>query len=190
MNFSKDDDDRFLFAQMRLGKEDAFDFIFRKYYKILTVQATRFVHDQDTAQSLVQDCFVRFWEKQQQLPNVEDIYYYLLFMVRNRCIDHLREYKRTQQLFITKQTETTENEAESSIEADDLKFHLWLTIAKLPNRCRKAFEYSRIDGLSYAQIANEMGISQKAVEALISRALKLLRADLAHFLGILAMIFL
>ena len=190
MNFSKDDDDRFLFAQMRLGKEEAFDFIFWKYYKILTIQAIRFVHDQDAAQSLVQDCFVRFWEKQQQLSNVDEIYSYLLFMVRNRCIDHLREHKRTQQLFIKNQSDTIENEAEASIEADDLKFHLWLTIARLPNRCRKAFEYSRIDGLSYAQIANEMGISQKAVEALISRALKLLRADLAHFLGILAFFFL
>lgn len=190
MNFSKDDDDRFLFAQMRLGKEEAFDYIFRRYYKILIVQALRFVQDQDSAQSLVQDCFVRFWEKQQQLPNVEDIYSYLLFMVHNRCIDHLREQKRAQKIYVAKHTDTIENEAEALIEAEDLKFHLWLTIAKLPNRCRKAFEYSRIDGLSYAQIAKEMGISQKAVEALISRALKLLRADLAHFLGILSLFFL
>jgi len=33
---------------MRLGKEDAFDFIFKKYYKILVVQAIRFVHDQES----------------------------------------------------------------------------------------------------------------------------------------------
>lgn len=187
MNLENEDSDYFLFAQMRLGKEEAFDFIFRKYYKVLTVQAIRFVRDQDSAQSLVQDCFVRFWEKQRELSNVEDIYSYLFFMVRNRCIDHLRDQKRTHQMPFTIQVDFTENEAEASIDANDLSSHLWQTIAKLPDRCRKAFEYSRIDGLTYAQIANKMGISNKAVEALISRALKLLRANLVDFLGILVL---
>lgn len=185
MNFENDDSDRFLFTQVLLGKEEAFDFIFRKYYKVLTVQAIRFVHDQDTAQSLVQDCFIRFWEKRMQLSNVEDLYSYLFFMVRNRCIDHLREQKRTHQVPITDQSDFLEYEAEEKIDANDLSAHLWLSIAKLPDRCRMAFEYSRIDGLTYPQIARKMEISHKAVEALVSRSLKLLRANLVDFLGVL-----
>lgn len=185
MNSENEESDRFLFTQMSLGKEEAFDFIFRKYYKILTVQAIRFVHDQDSAQSLVQDCFVRFWEKRRELSNIEDLYSYLFFMVRNRCIDHLREQQRTHEMSITNQTDFLEYETEETIDANDLSSHLWQAIAKLPDRCRKAFEYSRIDELTYPQIANKMGISHKAVEALISRALKLLRANLVDFLGIL-----
>lgn len=184
------DSDRFLFTQIHLGKEEAFDFIFRKYYKVFAVQAIRFVHDQDMAQSLVQDCFVRFWEKRRELSNVEDHYSYLFFMVRNRCIDHLREQKRIFQVPISNQTDSPEYETEEKIDADDLGSHLFKAIARLPERCRMAFEYSRIDGFSYQQIAENMGISQKAVEALISRSLKLLRASMTGYLCILVRLFL
>jgi len=172
-----------------MGNEKAFDFIFRKYYKVLTIQAIRFVQDQDSAQSLVQDCFVTFWEKKQSLSHVEDAYSYLYFMTRNRCIDHLREQQRSHFVPITARIDSIEQLTEEKIDANDLSMHLWQTIAKLPDRCRKAFEYSRIDGLTYTQIANEMGISNKAVEALISRALKILRANLVDLLGILMFIF-
>ena len=189
MNFENEGIDHFLFSQILLGKEEAFDFIFRKYYKVLVVQACRFVHDQDSAQSLVQDCFVRFWEKRRELSNVEDFYSYLFFMVRNRCIDHLREQKRVRQVPMTNQADFPESETEQKIDANDLGSQLWLSIAKLPDRCRMAFEYSRIDELTYPQIAAKMGISNKAVEALVSRALKILRANLVDFLGIFILIF-
>jgi len=189
MNLENESNDQFLLTQMHLGKEEAFDFIFRKYYKILTIQAIRFVHDQDTSQSLVQDCFVKFWEKQRELSNVEDVYSYLYFMMRNRCIDHIREQKRTYQIQVPKEPDFIENEGEALIDANDMNSKIWQTIANLPDRCRKAFEYSRIDGFTYTQIANKMGISNKAVEALISRALKILRANLVDLLGILMFIF-
>lgn len=185
MKLENEDNDQFLFAQMHLGKEESFDFIFRKYYKILVVQAIRFVHDQDSAQSLVQDCFIKFWEKRREISGVGNLYSYLFFMMRNRCIDHLREQHRNNHFLITSQTDIPEYLAEEKIEANDLSSHLWQEIAKLPDRCRKAFEYSRIDGLTYPQIAKKMGISNKAVEALVSRALKSLRTNLIDLLGIL-----
>ena len=110
-------------------------------------------------------------------------------MVRNRCIDHLREQKRVHQVPITNQADFPESETEQKIDANDLGSQLWLSIAKLPDRCRMAFEYSRIDELTYPQIAAKMGISNKAVEALVSRALKILRANLVDFLGIFILIF-
>lgn len=184
MTFEKEENDQFLFAQMRLGKEEAFDFIFRKYYKVLASQAIRIVQADEIAQCLVQDCFVRFWEKRLELSNVEDFYSYLFFMVRNRCLDHLREIHRIQKVPINDNLSFMVNEVEEKIDADDLGIRLWKAIAGLPERCRLAFEYSRIDGYTYAQIAEKMGISNKAVEALISRALKILRTNLTDFLGI------
>lgn len=189
MSSEKEDNDQFLFSQLRLGKEEAFDFIFRKYYKVLAVQAIRFIHVEDTAESLVQDCFVRFWEKRSELSAVGDLYSYLFFMVRNRCIDHIREQKRINQVPITDQVDFAESATEDHIDADDLGSHLWQAIAALPERCRMAFEYSRIDGLTYSEIALRMGISSKGVEALVSRALKTLRANLVDFLGILILMF-
>ena len=111
-------------------------------------------------------------------------------MVRNRCIDHLRELKRTPQVPITNHADIPESDTEEKIDATDLGSQIWLSIAKLPDRCRIAFEYSRIDELTYPQIANKMGISTKAVEALVSRALKALRANLVDLLGIMILLFL
>ncbi|MEI6139440.1 MAG: RNA polymerase sigma-70 factor [Mariniphaga sp.] len=182
MNSDNDGKDRFLLTQLLGGNESAFDFIFRKYYKLLVIYALRFLPDQDLAQSLVQDCFVRVWEKRHELNHVEDLYSYVGFMVRNQCIDHLRKAKRVQQVQITDQIEFLESATEEGIDANDLSSHLWHAVANLPERCRIAFEYSRIDGIPYTQIALKMGISQKGVEALISRALKLLRADLVDFM--------
>lgn len=188
MTFEKEDKDQFLYVQIHLGKEEAFDFIFRKYYKVLVIQALRFVQVQDTAQSLVQDCFIKFWEKRLELSNVQDIHAYLFFMVRNKCIDHLREKKRSRHISIDDHSEFHENEVVEKIDADDLGVHLWHAISNLPERCRIAFEYSRIDGFTYSQIAQQMKISEKAVEALVSRSLKILRASLVDFIGILVLI--
>ena len=85
------------------------------------------------------------------------------------------------------QLDFMESEKEETIDANDLSTHLWQAIARLPEICRIAFEYSRIDELTYSQIAKKMGISDKAVEALISRSLKLLRANVFDFLGILVL---
>jgi RNA polymerase sigma-70 factor (ECF subfamily) len=102
-------------------------------------------------------------------------------------VDHLREQQRIKQVPIPNPTNFTENESEENIDANDLSSCLWQAVAKLPERCRIAFEYSRIDRLTYSQISIEMGISQKAVEALISRSLKILRAKLIDFLSILVL---
>lgn len=75
------------------------------------------------------------------------------------------------------------------MDANDLSSHLWQAISKLPDRCRIAFEFSRIEGLTYPKIAEKMGISIKAVEALISRALKILRVSLVEFMSILILLF-
>ena len=55
----------------------------------------------------------------------------------------------------------------------------------LPPKGREAFELSRRDGLSYAEIARVMGISRKTVEVHITRALTALRLSLSTYLGTL-----
>jgi RNA polymerase sigma-70 factor (ECF subfamily) len=189
MDFEIEDKEPSLFLLMKSGEEAAFDFIFRKYYKILTLQAIRIVRDQGSAQNLVQDCFVALWEKRNALQDIEDMYSYLYFMVRNRCIDYLRKTKRTNSVSISEKDNGLELPVDETSDANELDTHLWQAIAKLPERCRQAFEYSRIERLTYPQIAQKMGISQKAVEALISRSLKLLRVQLIDFISIMLLIF-
>ena len=177
--------DQYVMQQISSGKEEVFDFIFRKYYKLLCAQAVLYVKDDDLAQEIVQDCFIRFWEKRSELEEVRKLSAFLSFMVRNRAIDYLRKEK-TQKTIVESlqyqhQNDTTDNLAISH-EFEEIMME---AILNLPDRCREAFEYSRFEGLTYVQIADKMSITPKAVEALIGRSLKLLRSDLIDYLPLL-----
>ncbi len=176
----------FLLSELKKGHEEAFDFIFRKYYKALCAQASAYLHDFDTIQSLVQECFVNLWQKRQQADSIESLSAYLSVMVRNRCIDYLRKEKLREKV---RQRESLQDEPEDFADqwllSREFEEKLIVALLNLPERCRIAFEYSRFEGHSYAEIASKMDISVKGVEALISRSLKILRTDLKDFLLLL-----
>ena len=64
-----------------------------------------------------------------------------------------------------------------------------LAINTLPEKCRMVFEMSRFEGLKYAEIAVKMNISVKTVEAQMSKALSVMKKQLANFLSVLLFIF-
>jgi len=69
-----------------------------------------------------------------------------------------------------------------SIESTELQKAIKGAIAKLPPQCRKVFELSRMEQMSYSKIAEELQISTNTVENHMSKALKMLRADLKDYL--------
>ena len=182
-------DDQFLILALKEGQEKAFDFIFRQYYKALCAQANLYTQDLDLAQSLVQDCFVRLWEQRGQLAEIESIGSWMTIMVRNKCIDHLRKHKR--EIFTNRQAgmdELQEN-TEDLLLSHEFEERLVAALGQLPERCRCAFEYSRFENLTYPEIAVKMGISVKAVEALMSRSLKILRLEMKEYLPLAILLY-
>ena len=143
------------------------------------------IKDQDAAQEIVQLCFIKFWERRKELTEIKEISGFLSTMVRNKSIDYLRKdnSKKTtvEDLKYSEQEYSQDNMAFST----ELEEVLMEAILQLPPRCREAFEYSRFEGMTYAQIAKKMNISQKAVEALIARSLKILRSELVDYLPLL-----
>lgn len=172
----------YIISELQNGEEKAFDFIFRRYYKALCAQAVSYVHDLDLAQSLVQECFIRLWEKRDEAHKIKKLSSYLLTMVRNRCIDYLRTAKVADNLKVRASVIVQLPNLEDETQAHEFEEQLILALATLPDRTRKAFEYSRFECLTYKEIAEKMGVSRKAVEALISRALVVLRRELSDFL--------
>lgn len=180
--------DQAVLVEFCSGKEKAFDYLFRKYYKGLCIKANAYVQDLDKAQSLVQDCFVKFWSKRHDLGEINNLPAYLSFMVRNRCIDYLRKVESLRILHDSIEYENVEIEFEDILATHTFEENLRLTIAQLPKRSRLAFEYSRFENLTYSEIARKMNISNKAVEALIARALRILRKDLKPYLTTLLLV--
>ena len=189
MSKLKIENNEFLLLELQNGQERAFDFVFRKYYKSLCAQANSYVKDLDKAQSLVQDCFVKLWNNRNELDKVNRLAPYLTLMVRNRCIDHLRKEKSIESLNHSEHMEESDIHTENTVNFHEFEERLIVALAALPERSRMAFEYSRFEGLSYNEIAERMDITPKAVERLISRALKSLRKNLKEFLPVIITLF-
>lgn len=139
---------------------------FQEYYRPLCLYAMHYLSgDVDAAEDVVQDCFVRLWQREADNDRA-----FLYTAVRNACIDRLR---RNDPLC-------------HEVEAQDRSFleaRLWKAIDSLPHRQREALLLCKRDGLSYRETAEKMGISEKTVEHLLSNAMKALRshrADIYH----------
>lgn len=171
-----------LLEEIAKGSSKAFDLVFRKYYNNLCRYAFLVIHDADMAQSLVQNVFVKLWEKRLGLGKIGNLASYLTTMVRNQCFDYLKEQKILDSDLKLKNSGSYENSTEDAIFGNEFEECLIEALSKLPPRCRIAFELSRFDNMTNKEIAQEMKISVKGVEALIGRSLKSLRLELREFL--------
>jgi RNA polymerase sigma-70 factor (ECF subfamily) len=175
-------DQQFILNELLKGNERAFDTAFKQYYKPLCQFSYSLIKDQDTAENLVQEVFVKLWEKRKNLTDIDNLFSYLVGMVRNQSIDFLRKEKTSSKIYNQLRPEKSENTTEEQISKNEFEEKLLKSIVNLPDRCRTAIEMSRFEGLSNKEIAQQMNISVKGVEALIGRSLKLLRIDLKEFL--------
>lgn len=188
MPIEEPDQNLFLLNELQKGQERAFDYIFRKYYKALCAQANAYVKDLDKSQSLVQECFIKLWENRKNADTINNLSAYLSFMVRNRCIDYIRKTKSSESLDSLQESTETLSDTEQTVLLHDFEEKLVRALSSLPERSRIAFEYSRFENFTYKEIAVKMKISVKAVEALLSRALKILRAELKDYLPLLILL--
>jgi len=173
---------QFILNELQKGNERAFDTIFKQYYKPLCQFSYSLIKDQDTAENMVQEVFVKLWERRENITNIDNLLAYLMGMVRNQSIDFLRKEKANSKIYNQLRPENSENTTEEQISKNEFEEKLLKSILNLPERCRTAIEMSRFEGFSNKEIAQKMEISVKGVEALIGRSLKLLRSELQEFL--------
>ncbi|MDR2231891.1 MAG: RNA polymerase sigma-70 factor [Tannerella sp.] len=169
------------------GEEKAFNRIFEEYYPRLLRFAGEYVGDVDEAEDILQNVFLKLWQRMKSLQPDTNLYAYLLTMVKNGCMDFLK-HRQVVERFATGQ-QTLEKEMQFNYHAisqfdsgypdiETLERMVEKAISELPEQCRRVFELSRYDGLKYREIAEKMEISVKTVESHISNALKILRVAL------------
>ena len=172
---------------MFFRREEGFKLIFDTYYPRFLRFAKEYVGDRHEAEDILQNVFVKLWEKRELLSADTNLNAYLLTMVKNRCMDFLNHQKVVERYANhqkTLQQEATFNHYALSkfdpeqMDIEALERLAEKAIAELPEQCRKVFELSRYDELKYKEIAERLGISVKTVETHISNALKILRIRL------------
>lgn len=176
-------DDGELLARLSRGERAAFDEIFRAWYPRLVRVADGMVRDGAVAEELVQDVLLELWRRREQLAGDGAVHAYLLRATRNRALNHLRHAQVARKNAVHAATdEARPPTATGMIEARELDAAVRRAMDDLPPRCREVFELSRLHGLRYAQIAETLGVSVKAVEAQMGRALRTMREHLAEWL--------
>ncbi|RMG24557.1 MAG: RNA polymerase sigma-70 factor [Bacteroidetes bacterium] len=163
--------------------EVQFEALFKSHFQYLCNFARQYVHEDETAREITQQVFIALWEKRASLNPAQSVKAYLFTAVKNRCLNYLRDSKKYRSKLLDIDCGNFELSREEDHFAEaELKAQIEAVLNSLPEKCRQVFEMSRFEEMKYKDIARELGISQKTVEAHISKALKSLREQLQHFL--------
>lgn len=168
----------------RLKDKKAFEDLFKAYYPFLCSFAKKYVDDIDDCKDIVHNVFLNLWQKQGELDAATSLKPYLFKSVYNRCLNHIRDRKKIVRHDLLMDEEPLFDYLESNdfLEQSELETKIKESIDALPDSCRHVFVLSRFEEKKYKEIADELNISVKTVEGQMSRALKILRENLADYL--------
>lgn len=164
-----------------LVNETSIEQWYNSYYSLLCVYANKFLKDLDLSRELVQDVFVKLYDKEEALSIHTSAKSHLYQSVKNACLNNIKQ----------KQTRALHHETIKYLNGDlsyendelygqsELEYELYKAIEELPEKCRDIFKMNRMEGLSNQEIADYLNISKRTVETQISKALKTLRNQLA-----------
>lgn len=171
---------RYLRQMKEEDSERAFHGFYNLCYDRLFRIACYFVKHEEWAQEIVLDVFMRLWEQRARLPEVNNIEDYCFILTKNAALNYLEKESRR----ITLTTESlpeTDGLAESPetvLISEELFKRYVKALDRLPERCREVFIRIREEKQSYAQVAEELGISIKTVDAQLQKAVTRLKEAL------------
>ena len=180
------------------GDEQAFDTVYKQYYRGLCAFASQYVTVPES-EEIVQDVMMWLWENRKSLVADMSLKSLLFTIVRNKClntISHIQVKQQVHERLYAKFQEQFENPdfyigelmalASKAIrELPDEYRKAFEAIRELPDEYRKAFEMNRFEEMTYNEIAEWTGVSPKTIAYRISQALKILRTELKDYIPLL-----
>ena len=172
--------DRDIIGRIQKGDIGQYESLFRSSYTSLVNYARTILKDTDTSEEIVQDLFYVLWRDRKKLKIRSSLKGYLFRAVYNKSM-HYIEHQKVVQRHADNAKIGTSIDPDDPIELlkyKELSEKIAVIIENLPERCARIFCMSRFEGLKYAEIADELTISIKTVEANMGKALKEFRNEL------------
>ncbi len=176
-----------LIRRVREGDREAFLALTRAYQKKVFALAYSFFRNKEDALDLVQETFLRLYQKIDLFREGRNFEAWLLQVARNLCIDHYRKnYVKRREMEVATPVEElpiADARAEGEIRASDLKDVLSRCVDQLAERQRTIFILRHYNQLKNEEIAQMLEISIGTVKSLHFKAIKNLRGLLAPYIG-------
>ena len=173
---------------IKQGDIAAFNTLFKSVYLQLYIHCRKFIPDPEDAKDILQNVFLRFWEKRENIDIHTSLNAYLYRAIQNECLNYLRstgtiEVPQCETTNVLFREEAEDNDPHSTLSVLEIEQIMENTIEELPDQCKSIFKLSRINGLKNQEIADKLDISVRTVETQIYRALKILKSRLKDYLA-------
>ena len=170
-----------LVARLQSGDERAFDQLFRRYYPGLCFFARRFAPVHGTPEEIVQDTFLKVWQRKESFASFTSLKAFLYISTKNACRDSVdkeeRKLNREHNWFL--ENDQIEPAAEENIIYTEVLVTLSQALDKLPEQCRKIMKMSYEQGMNGKEIAEVLQVSVSTVNNHKARGISLLRKILS-----------
>ncbi|MGV8138279.1 MAG: RNA polymerase sigma-70 factor [Mangrovibacterium sp.] len=177
---------------LKEGSKSEFERVYFDFFDVLYALGIQYTSDRYMAESIVQDTFLKLWEVRESLLPETNIRNFLYTLTKNSCLNYLRDQKvvwknlnKIRAYEYTYAIESLKRIGNNFMEFEELSLKLDTAIENLPDELKVVFKMSRFDDMRYRDIAEKLAISEKTVEARMTRALKILRSELKDFLPLL-----
>ena len=161
--------------------EAAFEALYRLYFVRLFRFCFSIIHQRESAEEIVNDVFVKFWENRDRGPAIDNPRLYLYVSVKNRSLNYLRDNAGVHTIEISERCDDyirfDTNPETILLDAEGLR-RIRAAIDVLPPRCKLIFSLIKEDGLKYKEVARLLDLSVKTVEAQLAIALRKIEAAL------------
>lgn len=179
--------DQELLSLLRNGDAQAYTEIFLRYNRLLVAHAYRLLADRDIARDVVQDILLALWQKRETLQLTTSLSAYLYIATRNRIFDQI-----SHQEIVNRYVDSAMNFVEQGRSPSDdrvIEKELIALVEReiklLPENMRIAFILRKQEDLSYAEVAEQLGISEAAAKQQVYNAVKSLRLKISHMLTLM-----
>lgn len=172
------EDNATFISKLKSGDEKAFADLVDKYNSKLCLYANSLLNDIPLSEDIVQNLFIKIWEKRDSLREDLPLKSYLYKSLYNACIN---QYKKTQALtalekkYVEGLNRIVEKKDEDTL--DKLKLKVKQAIENLPPKCKEVFILSKKDGLTNIEISEYLNLSVSTIERHITIAFTKIKAE-------------
>jgi RNA polymerase sigma-70 factor (ECF subfamily) len=168
-----------LAGKIKNGEKNAYQELFERYAPRIYQFSLTYLKNQADAEELVQDVFLKIWEKRDTLDQSKNIKAFIFKVAVNTIYDFIR-HKNIENAFsdfIKSNAETGSNNTWHSVIFDEMQKNLQNLVAQLPEQQQKILQLSKEDGLSNEEIAAKLNLSKRTVENHLYRAVSFLKEN-------------